>query len=146
MLTAREMYNLGQVNQAALQREATALQMQRLTVMRAKNHVRRSMVELSSLAGSEMTDIQIDGVLRSDQPLIDFDVALNNLIECSPEILAANAKLREDCITVNRERVEWIPNLQVSAGPGYNNVDRQTTVAARIGFEVPLFDLSLIHI
>jgi len=140
MLTAREMYNLGQANQASLQQEAAALQMHRLAVMRAKSHVRRSTLELSSLAGSEMTDIQIDGVLRSDQPLIDFDVAFNNLIECSPELLAANAKLREDCITVNRERVEWIPNLQVSAGPGYNNVDRQTTVAARIGIEVPLFD------
>lgn len=140
MLTTREMHNLGQANQRSVQEAIALLQKHRLAVMAAENHVRRVKLELLSLAGIDADDVALEGTLQSDQPLLNFDAAYAQLRECSPEVLAAHAKLREDCITLNREKVEWIPNINVSAGPGYNNIDRQTTVAARVAIEVPLFD------
>ncbi|MEZ5940236.1 MAG: TolC family protein [Planctomycetaceae bacterium] len=140
VLTMREMYNLGQANQADVQRSLAMIQKHRLAVLGAESHLLRELVELAVMAGLECENVAIEGTLESQQSLIDFETAYRQIIECSPELLAAQAKLREDGVTVNRERVEWVPDIVVSAGPGYNNVDRQTTVGARVALEIPLFD------
>jgi len=140
IVTVREMYNLGQANRADAHRAIAMLQQHRLKVLAAQNDVRRHLLELATVVGIDTMEPLVEGSLASDRPLIDFDAAYSQLIQCSPELLAARAKLREDCITLNREKVEWVPDIMVSAGPGYNNVDRQTTAAARVSIEVPLFD------
>lgn len=139
-LTAREMYNLGQTNQSDMHRATAILQKHRLAVLQARNQVQMHSFDLAAMAGLETGVLNVDGQLVSDREAIELESAWQQLLHGSPELLAANAKLREDCITLSRERVEWIPDVLVSAGPGYNNVDRQTTVAARIAIEVPLFD------
>lgn len=140
LATTREMYNLGQANLADVHRANAMLQRQRLALKMTENHVRQNSLALASLAGLETSQLTVAGTLASDRELIDFDVAYSRVVSESPEIAAAHAKLREDCITVTRERREWIPDVVISGGSGYNFVDRETTAAAGVSVEIPLFD------
>jgi cobalt-zinc-cadmium efflux system outer membrane protein len=58
----------------------------------------------------------------------------------SPELGAARAKLTADQITVQREKVEPIPNIVVEGSAGYNFEARETVYGAGVEVEVPLFD------
>lgn len=140
VLTVREMYNLGQANQADAQRANALLQQHCLQLLKTENDARRHLIDLSALVGVDMVDPSLEGSLSTDRDLIDFEAAYSQLLQCSPEMLAAYAKLREDNITLARENVQWVPDIIVSAGSGYNYTDRQTTAAARVSIEVPLFD------
>ncbi|QDU40109.1 Cobalt-zinc-cadmium resistance protein CzcC precursor [Maioricimonas rarisocia] len=138
--TVHEMHNLGQANRADAHRANALLQNHRLKVLQAENESRRHLVELSALVGLDLMLPRLEGQLESERPLIDFESAAAQILQCSPELLAAYAKLREDSITIQREEVEWVPDIIVSGGAGYNFVDNQTTAAARVRIEIPLFD------
>jgi len=140
LVTTREMYNLGQANRADVHNANALLQKHRLKLMKAENDVRRQTIEVMSMVGLDADNVLMEGSLDADRDLIDFDSAYARIIECSPELLAAYAKLREDSTTIQREKVEWIPDVVVGGGAGYNNVDRQTTASATVSIEIPLFD------
>jgi cobalt-zinc-cadmium efflux system outer membrane protein len=140
LVTTREMYNLGQANRADAHKANALLQMHRLKLMKAENDVRRHTIEVMTMVGIDAHHVLLEGSLFSDRDLIDFDSAYAQIIECSPELLAAYAKLREDSTTIQREKVEWIPDVVVGGGAGYNNIDRQTTASAMVSIEIPLFD------
>lgn len=140
VVTVREMYNLGQANRADAHRANIELQQHRLMVLKATNDLRRHLVELTALTGVELCNVQIDGALESSRELIDFEAACARMFAESPEVLAAQAKLREDHVTLARENVEWIPDVVVSGGAGYNYETDETVGTASIGIEIPLFD------
>ncbi|REJ89779.1 MAG: TolC family protein [Planctomycetota bacterium] len=140
VLTVREMYNLGQTNRADAHQANAMLQRRRLEVLAAENEARQRLLELTAMVGLDAFNISLEGSLESERSVIEFESAYAQLLASSPELLAAYAKLREDSMTLARENVEWVPDIVVSAGPGYNVVDRQTTVAARVSVEIPLFD------
>jgi outer membrane protein TolC len=48
--------------------------------------------------------------------------------------------LESDRITIRRELVEPVPDIVVEAGVGRNFEADQTTAAARVGIELPIFD------
>ena len=140
-LTARERYNLGQATRAELHMSNVALQRSRLALLNAENVYRREFGRLTSLAGVELPPQPLAGSLEGDtQQVIDFESALSRLYTESPEILAAQAKWQADSITVQRERVEPIPNIFVRAGSGYNFESREPVASAEVFFDVPIFD------
>lgn len=140
VVTTREMYNLGQASVAEVHQINARFQQHRLALMRAQNNRRQHLLELVSLVGVRLSNPQLEGELESNRDLIEFEQACAQLLGQSPELLAAHAKLREDGITVQRERVQWVPDLVVSAGSGYNYEAKETTAAAKVSIEVPLFD------
>ena len=58
----------------------------------------------------------------------------------SPELAAARAKLAADRVTVRREQVEWVPDIVAEGGAGYNFEAKETTAAAGVSIELPVFD------
>lgn len=139
-VTTREMYNLGQVTATEVHQNNARLQQHRLAMMSAENDLRQHLLELMSLVGVRLSNPTLEGDLDISHNLIEYEQAYAQLLAQSPELLAAQAKLREDCITVQRERVQWVPDLVVSAGSGYNYDASETTAAAKVSIEVPLFD------
>ncbi|MBD3672143.1 MAG: TolC family protein [Planctomycetaceae bacterium] len=139
-VTTREMYNLGQATFAEVHQSNARLQQHRLALLNAQNNQRQHLLELMSLVGVRLSNPKLEGSLEEIREPIEFEEAAALLLAQSPELLAAKAKLREDSITVQRERVEWVPDLVLSAGSGYNYEARETTAAARVSIEVPLFD------
>ncbi len=140
VVTTREMYNLGQANRGDVHNANALLQKHRLKLMKAENDVRRHSIELMTIVGVDAGEVFLDGSLSSDRDLIDFESAYARILENSPELFAAEAKLREDMTTIQREKVQWVPDIVVGGGAGHNNVDRQTTASAMVSIEIPLFD------
>lgn len=139
-VTTRELYNLGQASAADVHQNNARLQQHRLALMSAENNRRQHLLELMSVVGVRLSNPTLEGDLDGIRDPIEYEQAYGRLLSRSPELLAAQAKLREDCITVQRERVQWVPDIVVSGGSGYNYEAEETTAAAKVSIEVPLFD------
>lgn len=139
-ITARERWNLGQITRSQLRFADVELQTARLQLLQAENRYRRSFRTLAAMVGTELSIQPLQGDLEIDSERIEFEAALVRLYEESPEVLAARAKWRADQITLQREKVEPIPNLIVRGGAGYNFEAKETTAVAELAFEVPLWD------
>jgi len=131
---------VGQASRAEAHQANALLQQHRLGVMNAQNDYRQHLLELISLTGAELSAPSLNGELKTSRDLIDFDAAYANILAQSPELCAAHAKLREDLITVQRERVEWVPDIVAGTGAGYNFDARETTYSAMLSLEIPLYD------
>lgn len=140
LATTREMFNAGQANQIDLHRTNAQLRRQQLSLLQAENRIRREFLQLSSLIGVELAYLPLAGELAAKSDLIDFEIASHRIQSQSPEILAAYSKLREDQITLNRENVEWVPDLVVGGGVGRNFETQDTTGAMNVRMELPIFD------
>jgi len=140
LVTARELHNLGQANKVDIHQATADLRRHQLDVLTAENRVRKAFLDLSAVVGVELAQRPITGSLISTGELIDFDGAYGRLLRESPELLAAHGKLRADHITVHREQVEWVPDIVVSGGPGYNFAAEDAVANVKVQVEVPLFD------
>ncbi|WP_291170370.1 TolC family protein [Gimesia sp.] len=140
-LTTRERFNQGQATQAELHLSNVSLQRTRLSLLNAENMYRSQFAMLSSLVGVELEPQPLKGELAEDmESMIDFNQAVENLYTDSPEVLAATAKWQADCITLERERVEPVPNIFVKAATGYNHESREPVASVQVFMEVPIFD------
>ena len=139
-VTAQESYNVGQANRPEVRRANVALERARLAVMTAENDYQDEFRQLTAIIGVPLADGWLQGELPPQTEPISFDDALAQLLGESPEMSAARAKLAVDQATVQRESVEWIPDVVVRGGTGYNFEAAQTTAMAGVSIEVPLFD------
>ena len=80
------------------------------------------------------------GELEPNGPPLTMEESLCRLLQESPEVMFAAAKVRQDQITVERERREPIPNVTVRGGVGYNYESRDPTAQVQLSLPVPVFD------
>lgn len=140
-LTTREMYNLGQANQADLHRVNISLEKQNLRVKTAVNELNLVWQQLMAVVGIDADYAPLQGTLETDVPNMEWQAGLTRVLAQSPELGEAKAKLKSDEITVQRERRQRVPNLLLSAGPGYDQLDRSfAAVAAANVTNIPLFN------
>jgi outer membrane protein, heavy metal efflux system len=140
LVTVREMYNYGQATRAEVHQANVVLQEQRLRFLMAENDYREAFETMSTLAGIELQVSPLSGPLEGDLTPIEWDAALARLLEESPEVQAAHAKLRSDQITLKREKVEPIPNIIVEIGAGYNFESSEIVGVVTANVEVPIYD------
>lgn len=139
-VTTREQYNQGQANLTGIRRANVMLQKQRLARMATENEYRDAIRRLSAIVGVPLAIGPIEGELRPRVALEPFDDVLSRLVMESPEVLAARAKLRVDQTTVRREQVEWIPDVTIQGGPGYNFSNNYDVYNAGLQIELPIYD------
>ncbi|WP_236622074.1 TolC family protein [Novipirellula maiorica] len=139
-VTARELYNLGQATRPEVRRSNIALQRARLDVLTAENHYREQFRRLVSLVGVDFAVAPVAGSLMPETAPLSYQDALSTLLAESPELMAARAKLAEDRVTLQRERVEWVPDIVARGGAGYNFDAKETVAAAGVSIELPVFD------
>ncbi len=130
-LTTRELFNVGQANQTQVHQSNIAIEEQRLKVITAENDLQMHWLELTALAGIDEEYRELNGSLETSEPNIDFQATLSKLLAESPELGEAKEKLRADELTVKREHRQPVPNLLVSGGPGYDQLDRSFAVMAQ---------------
>lgn len=140
LVMVKELHNLGQANEVDIRKANADLRRHQLQLLSAENRVRQTFLDLTSVVGIELAYRPLNGTLDKDCRLIQFDEACNRLITESPEILAAYSKLQEDHLTVHREQVEWVPDIVVSGGSGYNFEARDEVANAMVRIELPLYD------
>lgn len=139
-LTVREMYNVGQAKRTEVRQTDVGLERARLRVLEADNNRQQVFQELMSLVGIPANCGNVTGQLPSCEPRLDFETALARIWAESPQLAATRAKLTCDQVTVRREQTQWVPNLILSGGTGYDFQDRDTVAAANMYMDVPIFD------
>lgn len=139
-VTAQESYNMGQANRPEVRRANVALQRARLEVLNAENTFNEEFRKLSSLVGVPLEMGQLEGELVPECPTLTYEQALQRVLTESPELAAARVKLSVDSVTVERESVEWVPDIVVRGGTGYNFEATETTAVAGVSLEIPLYD------
>ena len=140
VVTFREMFNVGQATRAEVHQANVLLQQHRLNLLMAENDFQQSFHELTALAGVPMPPSELATPLAGDVSLIDWNGALQRLLQESPELAAARSKLEADRITIRREIAEPVPDLILEGGAGYNFEARETVGTASVSLEVPVFD------
>ncbi len=139
--THREMLNLGQTNESGFLQAEVDLQRDRLNLKQAENEFQHAWQTLVALVGVPgVASGTLDGKLEPEEEPLEWDSALSKLLSTSPELRAACQKIRHDQITVERERVEPIPNLLTDITVGRNYESLGTTTTVNIGIPLPIFD------
>jgi cobalt-zinc-cadmium efflux system outer membrane protein len=79
--------------------------------------------------------------LEAEGPPLDWDGSLSRLLQESPELQAAQAHVVYDQITLQREKVEPIPNIQLQGAAGYNFETRNAVASGiQVGIKLPLWN------
>jgi cobalt-zinc-cadmium efflux system outer membrane protein len=139
--TTREMANVGQANRPDVLGAQVALQRQGVKVRAAENRFKKEWQSLAAVAGAP--DLPLSGVagdLEQDLPVFFWPEALRHLLEHSPQLKVARAEVLRDEITVQRERVQPIPNAFLRVETGYNWEVNLTTVGVQYGWNFPILN------
>lgn len=133
-----------QVSQADVL-QATIQQRQTQILLRnARFRVTAARKALGNVIGWPNMPIRpLAGSLEDELLEVDWDVAWHELLDRSPQLHAAQARLASAQVQVQRERVEPIPNLQVSGGAGRDILPgdesfQMFTVA--VGADIPVWN------
>jgi cobalt-zinc-cadmium efflux system outer membrane protein len=74
-------------------------------------------------------------------PPLDWDSSLGEILQESPELQAAQAHVAKDRITVQRERAEPVPNIQLQGGAGYNfETNNYVAAGVQVGIRLPVWN------
>ena len=139
--TTQQLVNVGQGNeQDLLQAEVEAGQA-RVGLRNAESRLRQDWTHLATLVGvPDLPQQPLVGQLEPDGPALTWDASLARLLQESPELAFAVAKVKQDQTTVQRERREPIPNVTVRGGVGYNFETRNNTADVAFSVPLPAFD------
>jgi len=140
LVTTQEMFNVGQANQADLHQARVLLEEQRLNTNMAENDLDLEWEWLMAVVGVPQTRIPLDGLLDRESSPLDWDSTLQRLLAESPELGLARAILKADVITVEREKVQPIPNLVLQGSAGHNYEAKETVYGLGAFIQIPIFD------
>jgi len=139
--TSKELVNLGQANRPDLLQAQVAAQRQRVTVRAAENRLKENWVELSAIVACPQPTLgALADTLEQDGPPLDWDSAYRKILGSSPELAVARAEVGRDQITVNRERVQPVPDLFARVENGYNWEVNTVTTGVAIGWRFPILN------
>jgi cobalt-zinc-cadmium efflux system outer membrane protein len=139
--TTQEMANVGQANRPDVLQAQVSVQRQRVTLRAAENRLWKSWQDLMAVTGAPRLPFsRVAGDIEGDSPTVEFEEAMRRIIEHSPELQVARAEVLRDEITVQRERVQPIPNAFLRVETGYNWEVNLTTVGVQYGWNFPVFN------
>ena len=140
LLTVQEMINIGQANQADLHQAKALLEDQQLKVKMAENDLDLEWEWLMAVVGVSRPRDILKERLEGQSTEIEWKPALQRLLAESPELGLVRAILKEDEITVRREKMEPIPNLILQARAGHSFEPRASVFGVGASIELPIFD------
>lgn len=139
--TTEQLVNVGQGNQQDLLQAQVEASQARVAARNAEARLRQDWAHLATQVGvSDLPQQPLSGQLEPDGPPLAAAEALARLLQESPEMAFAAAKVRQDEITVRRERREPVPNVTVRGAVGYNFETRNNTADVQFGLPLPVFD------
>ncbi len=141
VLTLKEMLNMGQVGEAEVLKAEVELRRATVRLKQATNEQDKAWRELASFVGiPTLQPTTLLDQMDSRQSPLDWDVAQSNLIDSSPQVIAAQQKIRHDRIVIQREIAEPTPNLLLGATTGYNAETNQVVAGVTAGMFLPVFN------
>jgi cobalt-zinc-cadmium efflux system outer membrane protein len=139
--TTREMLNTGQANRADVLLTEVRLNDAQIALLTVQNQYPALWQHLAALVGSpHLPPGPLAGQLDQFGPPLDWHKSLDRLLAESPELQAAQAHVARDQITVQREKVQPIPDIQLQGAAGYSFETRNAVATAQVGVKLPLFN------
>lgn len=139
--TTEELVNVGQANRPDLLQAQIEVRRARVELRNAEQRYFGHWAQLAAVVGKpDLCPAILSGQLADDSPSPNWDKTLCDLLAASPELQFAQAEVIRDQITVQRERVEPIPNVTVRAATGYNFESRNTVAEVQVGVRLPVWD------
>jgi cobalt-zinc-cadmium efflux system outer membrane protein len=140
--TTKEMFNTGQANRAEVLLAEVRVNDARIALRTVENRYPALWQHLTALLGTpDLPPAPLQGQLEPEGPPLDWACSLNRLLQESPELLAAQAHVVYDQITLRREKVEPIPDIQLQGATGYNFETKNVTAAGiQLGIKLPLWN------
>ena len=141
MKTTEQLLNLGQANQQDLLQAQVEASQAQVAVRNAETRLRQDWVHLATQVGvPDLPQQPLVGQLEPDGPALDRAESLARLLQDSPELAFAVAKVQQDQTQLQRERREPVPNVTVRGGVGYNYETRNPTAQVGLSLPIPVFD------
>ncbi len=140
--TTKEMLNTGQANRADVLLGEVQVSDAKIELRSLENRYPALWQHLIALVGiPDLPPAPLKGQLEPEGPPLDWDSSLDRLLQESPELQAAQAHVVYDQITLQREKVEPIPNIQLQGAAGYNFETRNAVASGvQVGIKVPLWN------
>lgn len=140
--TTREMFNTGLANEADVLLAEIEVNRAQINLADEENHLAALWQYMAAFVGwPDLPRTPLEGRLEPNSSALDWNKSLAILLQESPEVQAARAHVVHDQITVQRERVQPVPDIQVQASTGYNFETRNAVAGqVQIGLNVPLWD------
>ena len=143
-----QLYNTGAADlpdQLAIEVEAEMLD---LSLAKARRELRQLWQQLRTAVGDPaLAPKRLEDLLDTDLPVRRREEALERILRDSPEVAFAHLGVRRAELALRRERVEPVPDIEVTAGvvdnrepvgPGGPSVGRE--IFGDIGIRIPLFN------
>lgn len=142
LTTTRGLLNVGQANQPDLLQAEVQASRVRAELRAAERRFHGHWQELAAYVGiPDLAPAPLAGRLEiTEQDALDEQTVLQELLQCSPQLRAAQAEVAKDRIGVQRELVEPIPNLQLRVETGYNFESEDSVAGVSAGFKLPVWD------
>ncbi|HBV20957.1 MAG TPA: TolC family protein [Nitrosomonas sp.] len=140
LLTVKEMFNIGQANEADIHQANVQLQQQQLRLQVVENELQLEKERLISFVGTHLPPNPVSGNLVENLTPLNFEEALQRLLRESPELGMVHANVKSDEIMVQREKAEPIPNINVQFSAGRNYAEQDAVYGVLAFIKVPLFD------
>jgi outer membrane protein, heavy metal efflux system len=140
--TTKEMLNTGQANRADVLLAEVQVSDAKIALRTLENNYPALWQHLIALVGiPDLPPAPLKGQLEPEGPPLDWGSSLDRLLQESPELQAAQAHVVYDQITLQREKVEPIPNIQLQGAAGYNFETRNAVASGvQVGIKVPLWN------
>jgi cobalt-zinc-cadmium efflux system outer membrane protein len=145
--TSEELFNIGQADRPDVLEVEIEAERTELELARAENDLARVWQELASMIGEpDLPPTPLAGDLEADVPAIDAEAARRRIIEQSPELKIARARLEHARASLARARADRIPNFFIRGSAGYNferyapGKDVGPEFGLEIGVPLPIFD------
>ena len=145
---SEELFNVGQADRPDVLEVGIEAQRTELELTKAENDRARVWAELATMIGEpELPVTPLAGDLEADVPAVDEAAVRKRLLEDSPELKIARARVEHAKASLARARADRIPNFFVRGGAGYN-FDRYDATSRDVGPEffleigvpLPIFD------
>jgi cobalt-zinc-cadmium efflux system outer membrane protein len=145
--TSDELFNIGQADRPDVLAVEIEAERTELELARAEHDLTRVWQELAAMVGEpDLAPTSLTGDLEADVPTIDEDAVRRRILEQSPELKIARARLEHARASLARARADRVPNFFIRGNAGYN-FDRYAPgkeigpeFGLEIGVPLPLFD------
>lgn len=121
----------------------TEIQLNEIEVLRqqAEYRLRAAWKEMVAAAGvPELQQSSLDGVLSPARSEINWDGIYSDLAEKSPELQAANSRVRLARSNLSRQEVQAIPNITGNLQAGVDNGTGSGLIQLQVGAPIPVFN------
>jgi cobalt-zinc-cadmium efflux system outer membrane protein len=140
--TTREMFNTGQANRADVLLAEVQANNAKIALLTLQNRHPALWQHLAALVGEpELPPAPLQDCLEAEGPPLDWDTSLGEILQESPELQAAQVHVVKDQITVQRERAEPFPNIQLQGAAGYNfETNNYVAAGLQVGIRLPVWN------